>query len=328
MPTDGTTPIPVSTAEDRMLDTLDSLIKNAASPDMIEAQTILLRRLALQGDVVQSRVPAPKNITEIGGYLNLLETLREAEMRQQMLAGIVGVAGPNPPLGWLARRPPLALLAITNDRPEGPAQPYIPLSFAVRSDFAVPLAAAVKALGDRGCSLPLMNVMRPLPQAIPGQEVPQDVLSWLGRSLDIVSLSALRDPTTDAIALARPHGSTAPLEIVARVAQSATIDVPAADYDAVKCDSASCTTINVNGKYVPIAPYLSSAGFYPKSPIPTPANQSATAWAHLTNLTGLIPGVSKLGDELALLYSMCDVSGSIFASCLNRVWDGANFVQP
>ena len=50
--------------------------------------------LALQGDVIQSRIPAPRNITEIGGYLNLLQTLGQAEMRTQTLAGALGVAGP------------------------------------------------------------------------------------------------------------------------------------------------------------------------------------------------------------------------------------------
>src|SRR5437868_2272355 len=48
-------------------DTFLSLIANATSTDALEAQRIILRRIALQGDVVPSRVPPPRNITEIGG---------------------------------------------------------------------------------------------------------------------------------------------------------------------------------------------------------------------------------------------------------------------
>src|SRR5919108_646154 len=61
-----------STAEDRALDALTKILESAISPDMIEAQKIILRRLALAGDLFPSRVPAPLNISEVGGYLNLL----------------------------------------------------------------------------------------------------------------------------------------------------------------------------------------------------------------------------------------------------------------
>ncbi|HPI74898.1 MAG TPA: hypothetical protein PLZ01_15900, partial [bacterium] len=86
-------------------ESLLELFQQAHNPDLCEAQNILLRRLALQGDVVGSRVPAPQNITEIGGYLNLLRESKQEEMLAQVLAGILGVAGPNPPLGWTPPRP-------------------------------------------------------------------------------------------------------------------------------------------------------------------------------------------------------------------------------
>ena len=50
---------PAATAQDRALDALVSVIQLAASPAAQEAQPLLLRRLALSGDVIPSRVPAP-----------------------------------------------------------------------------------------------------------------------------------------------------------------------------------------------------------------------------------------------------------------------------
>src|SRR5580693_418950 len=82
-----------------------AMIQANNSPDAAAAQSILLRRLALQGDVVGSRIQAPRNITEIAGYLNLLDTLGESAMREQTLAGILGVAGPIPSLTTLQPQP-------------------------------------------------------------------------------------------------------------------------------------------------------------------------------------------------------------------------------
>lgn len=70
----------------KLVDALAEILRSSTSPDTLQAQQILMRRLALEGDVVPSRVPAPRNITEIGGYFNLLETLNETTMRSQALA--------------------------------------------------------------------------------------------------------------------------------------------------------------------------------------------------------------------------------------------------
>ena len=72
-------------AEDALVLALTEVIKGATSPEIQSAQAMLLRRLATQGDVIPSRIPAPRNITEVGGYLNLLETLGETRMRRDML---------------------------------------------------------------------------------------------------------------------------------------------------------------------------------------------------------------------------------------------------
>src|SRR4051812_29569459 len=99
------TPAPGPTQ--KIIDTLAAIVDKSLSADALEAQTLLLRRLALEGDVIPSRIPAPRNITEIGGYLNLLATLGETGTRSQVLSSVLGVAGTNPAAGWISTAPPV-----------------------------------------------------------------------------------------------------------------------------------------------------------------------------------------------------------------------------
>jgi hypothetical protein len=319
VPTPDTTVSP----EVRVVDALMELVKAANSPEVLQAQTILLRRLALQGDVIASRIPAPRNITEIGGYINLLETLHQPEARSQMLAGILGVAGLNPPLGWMASGPALRLLQLPNDRPAGASQPSIPLSIAVRSDFAPALDAARTALHDQGAMLPLLAPAKPLPPAVAGVEPPSDLLPFLGRTLAVVPATALVDADADPMALARLNGTTDAFAIVAR-----STTATAQNWDVIECTDTACATVQSNSAFVPVAPALTAAGFYPTSPLPQPTNGESVEWAMFRNVTGLVVGVTTLGDELSMLYSPTDVLGSAFASRMAWVWDGATFVEP
>lgn len=319
MPNETTT-----SADDRALEALLGIIQQANTPDTWEAQNILLRRLALQGDVVGSRVPAPRNITEIGGYLNYLTEIQQGEMRSQALAGILGVAGPNPPLGWVASRPALAMVCLPNDRPEGAAQPAIPLSVAVRSDFAPALQAARKAIHDQGCFLPLLGTFAPLPA--PGAAA--DPLSCLGRTLDLFPGSALLDPAMDALVLARPQGSAGAYRPMAR-ALGAGSPPPPADWEALKWDGAACVPVALSAtSLLDLEPVLASAGFYPASPLPVPVSGTDQAWARLSNRTGLVVGRTRLGDELALLHTTAEIAESAYASCQHWLWNGSAFVQP
>src|SRR5262249_17417097 len=67
------------------------------------------------------------------------------------------------------------------------------------------------------------------------------------------------------------------------------------------------------------------AGFYPAWPLPRPAAATDTAWARLTNVTGLVAGASKLGDELALLFSWDTIAASAFMNMLQWTWNGSTF---
>jgi hypothetical protein len=306
---------------------LINLIGSATTPDAMEAQNILLRRLALEGDVVGSRVPPPRNITEIGGYMNLMATLKESAMREQALAGILGVAGPTPAQGWLETTTPLSMVSLTNDRPAGTAQPAISLNVLVRSDFTGALQNALKTFHATGAMMPFSSPpVITLPPAMPGATVPANVLYYLGRTLTLSAAAALVAPATDPLALIRPSGSATPFYIAANVLSAGTTPVTAANYDALQCTTTTSTIASLTGaSLVPVAPVLATAGFYPTSPLPQPANSTQTAWATFTNITGLVTGVTMLSDELGLLYSPSTIAASLFAPLLNTVWNGTTF---
>jgi hypothetical protein len=137
------------------------------------------------------------------------------------------------------------------------------------------------------------------------------------------------DPDSDPVAVAR-QGS-APYQIVARVLSPGSVAVTAAAWEALKCDATSCTSTPAPSggrSFVPVAPVLATAGFYPASPLPQPAKGTDTAWAQFRNTTGLVTGSTLLGDELSVLYSAGDIAASVFAGRLYYVWNGTTFVAP
>ncbi len=313
----------------QLVSNLVNVLENATSPDAQEAQNIIMRRIALEGDVIGSRIKPPGNITEVAGYINLLTTLNEKAMREQALAGILGVAGPNPPLGWISNTQPLAMVSITNDRPAGAAQPTIPLSVLVRSDFVNAVKAALQSIHQYGALLPFTgSSVLQLPAATPGGTPPTDMLPYIGRELMLAPTAALVNPATDALALVQPQGSSVPFQIAANVLSAGPSTVTAANYSAIECTATTSTTVALsNASFVPAAPILATAGFYPPSPLPMPANNTQTGWATLTNVTGLANGVTKLGDELSLLFNQETIANSIFAGILDWVWNGTTFAS-
>ena len=83
------------------------LLEKEMSPDMMEIKKQILRRIASESDVKPSRIPAPMNITEVGGYINLLRKLDKEQQQQnaaytrmleQTLTSILGLPV-QPPTG-------------------------------------------------------------------------------------------------------------------------------------------------------------------------------------------------------------------------------------
>jgi hypothetical protein len=311
------------------MSTFLNLIQTASSPDAVEAQNIILRRIALQGDVVASRVPPPQNISEIGGYINLLNSMNQTDMLAQTLAGILGVAGPVPTLGWLSNTVSLGFAQIPNDRPAVTAQPSIPITIAIRTDFLPAFQAAMTTLHNQGATLPLLAGPIALPTAQPGLEPTGiDPMPYLGRTLDVVPATALVNPATDALALLSSTGPSGPFQLAAQVLSPGSVAVTGANWTALQCTATSCGSVALtNAQFVPIAPLLATVGFYSASPLPTPTSLASTGWGHFTNATGLVVGQTKLGDELANIYPWSQIVESVFAGALNWLWNGSAFAS-
>lgn len=321
----NTTPAnPNASIEGQALQTLLNVLTASQSPDMQQAQAFLLRRLALEGDVVPSRLPAPMNISEMGGYINLLGTLGMTDARSQMLASALGIAGPSPALGTLGEQPPIAWITLPNDRPIGPQQGSISLSLQVRADFAPALQAAIQALHDQGCALPLLSPLQVLP---PGTAAaPTDLLPLIGRTIWLAPGQALVNPDTDPLAVAQlAAGSWQP---VSRVASAGPIPVAPQAWSAQTCSASACTVSPppaAGRAYVPLSPVLANAGFVQTAPDVPPANALDYTWSRFDNRTGLVQNVTTFGAELALLWPQAVIAASSVVNLLGRVWNGTTF---
>jgi hypothetical protein len=270
---DGTTPVsPIETATADAVSALIDVIDKGTAPPMLEAQRILMERIALEGDVIPSRIQAPQNITQIGGYINLLEDLNQRDAQAEMIASILGIAGANYGPGAFAEPPPVPFIRIANDRPIGNAQMTIPTHITMRADFLDAFQAALKSLHEVGCMLPLLAPARALPAATPGTQQNVDYLLLLGRTLDVVPATVATDPDNDALAFARkPPGGVGPYELVARELDGGAL-VASDTWEAFKCDASTCTASSGARQYQPLAPLLAPAGWYPQQTYTAPAS--------------------------------------------------------
>lgn len=299
---------------------------------MLEAQRILLQRLSTQGDVFPARIPAPRNITEVGGYLNLLERAGHLDLRSSAMSGALGIAGPALGGEVLAGVVPVGFVDVPNDRPPGQAQASIPPLLGVRADFHAPLMAALSTLHAAGCTLPLRAPRAVLPASQPGAGPSSldatAVLVALGRTLEVFPGTVLVDPASDPLAIARPETpATAPLRLVARDGSGA---VPEATWMALR---ASATTVANDApaprRYLEVAPVLAAAGWNHPQPLQAPVSLATRgSLATFVNFTGLVAGETTLGDELALLYPPAAIARSALANSAGMVWDGQGFVVP
>jgi hypothetical protein len=316
-------------AEQRAIDALTRILESAIAPDMLEAQQLILRRLATSGDLFPSRIPPPRNITEVGGYLNLIQA--DPVLTAQALASALGVAGPNPSPGFAPTLPPLYYVTVPNDRPAGTAQAGTPVQIGVRSDFATAFTSARDALHAAGVTLPALGTSRPLPPVALGVAPPTDLLPYLGRLLELVPGAALIDPAVDPLAVGQAAG-TGPQVVVARQVDAsapAAGDLTPAPWSLWTCDTSACTQGTVTDRFLELAPVLNAAGWYCQEPLASPTSLGAPGgWNRWTNLTGLVAGTSTFGDELRLLHPIGTISASSVRERLDWVWDGTAFVGP
>jgi len=71
----------------------EKLLEQEISKEVLDLKLTILQKIAEENDVKPTFMPAPKNITELGGYYNLLAKLEKekTEMRMKMIASVLGI---------------------------------------------------------------------------------------------------------------------------------------------------------------------------------------------------------------------------------------------
>lgn len=67
------------------------LLEQETSEQMMKIRQLIMLRMAMEGSVNASRIPAPMNITEVGGYYNLLAKQKEQTMLRQVVSSALGL---------------------------------------------------------------------------------------------------------------------------------------------------------------------------------------------------------------------------------------------
>lgn len=315
----------MSTA-DPIEDALAEVIKASVSPEVQEAQVLLLRRLALEGSVFPSRIPPPRNVTELGGYLNLLENGGEPKLRISAIASALGLASPSA-LAWDDSPPRLGFGNVANNLGVVPTG-GLPLSVPMRADFAAAWKERiVPKLAALGADLPLWAPPIQLPAPAVSGPAP-DILLSLGRIVWIAPAAALTDPDRDPVLIGHADTDVAHLVRVMLKADAASGITPLA-WNAIVWDQLANVGLEraVGAKVLaPVELIVALAGFTAQ-PNPTPPkSRNELSWGRLTNVTGLLEGVTTLGDELRLVWSPRAIARSVFADRLERRWNGSDFV--
>ena len=70
---------------------LSKLLETETSAQMQRIRQLMMLRTALESDIRPTRMPAPRNITEVGGYYNLLRKMNQQNMMRQMVASAIGI---------------------------------------------------------------------------------------------------------------------------------------------------------------------------------------------------------------------------------------------
>ncbi|MGE5291715.1 MAG: hypothetical protein ACM3ML_31865 [Micromonosporaceae bacterium] len=234
-----------------------------------------------------------------------------------MLAGSVPLPGLTEPA------PALTLTPVSNDRPDGAAA--VPLTVSPRADLVAGLSAALDAVHTAGGLLPLWS-----PAALPaaGAPVLQDILLYLGRAVLVAPTATVVDPQTDPVVLGRAAsdpgtGFRLAVRVHAGTAGGNTDDWTCLVWDTVGEAFAEQTVSGAT--MLPIETILAGSGLTAVQMAGPPAGRSDLSWARLAALGGLIPAVTRLGDELALIYPASRISGSALAAMTNWLWDGTRF---
>ena len=79
---------------DDFLAITQQIIDREATAAAVNASNAVTTQVATVAATPTPRIPAPLNITEIGGYINLMRELNQEAMLRQVLASILGAPTP------------------------------------------------------------------------------------------------------------------------------------------------------------------------------------------------------------------------------------------
>jgi hypothetical protein len=314
--------------ETELVKAIVNILESTNSPAIQQAREVIAHRLAISGDLAPSRIPAPRNITEIGGYINLLTEYGEDEQRSRMVAAALGIAGPRVNLPQPGTLPPLAFVEREQLRPEGPAQPSLPLNFTMRSDFVGAFDQALGAIAATGGAMPVVSPLRVLPPIGTPVTDAEMQLELIGRRLTLAPTAGLSDPDADPLSLSRPAGGGG-FSVLARV-----LDTEAPEAEAIEtlewiswsCTPELCEEVATTDQRIDLTPLLNMAGWHQLSDLQAPVSTVAQGnWGTWFNITGLVPGQTRFGDELNSIYSGIQILASSVRDDQDLIWDGAAF---
>jgi hypothetical protein len=290
-------------ADNEFNQVLLEILRQEASPEAVKARNMILKRIATENPPVASRIPHPMNITEIGGYLNLLEKLGHNDLQYGMIASILGQPHKDTEMVFYDTEPVTFFSEYISDRPECPGVMSLPLTFYMRNDFSAPLSAVMKTLHQSNAYLPMMSFVPQLPRVgcVPDETM---MMQMIGRRLEIAPSSAYKDPTKDPV-------------IVAKEGLFAKGGKTSVSVNALKLTEEGMKGVEITAGLISLEPLLAQAGWYQYEEDPL----------KLMNITGLVEGRTTYGEELARIYTGAQIAASGVRDVITFIWDGKAFVK-
>ena len=83
-----------SKTSDEFLNLAQQILESETAAAAVNASNTVATQAAAAAKTPTPRIPAPLNITEIGGYINLMRELNQEAMLRQVLASILGAPTP------------------------------------------------------------------------------------------------------------------------------------------------------------------------------------------------------------------------------------------
>ncbi|WP_051545197.1 hypothetical protein [Butyrivibrio sp. MC2021] len=86
--------------QEALLQAMAQLLNAESSEKAQEYKNLILKRIAEESDVKPTRIPTPRNITEVGGYYNLIEQVqtnsleleqKKIDMQLALIASALGL---------------------------------------------------------------------------------------------------------------------------------------------------------------------------------------------------------------------------------------------